>query len=97
MQQINQIMPVKNETKAKSKRMILTSFGINGKVKAHVTPREKEILQLISDGHNNKDVAEKLGLSEKTVANHTQNMRVRFGVTKIIPLIKIALKKGLIT
>ena len=57
MQQINQIMPVKNETKAKSKRMILTSFGINGKVKAHVTPREKEILQLISDGHNNRPLS----------------------------------------
>jgi DNA-binding NarL/FixJ family response regulator len=89
-------MPRKSTTSVKSKRIILTSVGVNGTVKAHVTPREKEILQLISDGDNNKDVAEKLGLSEKTVANHTQNMRLRFGVTKIIPLIKIALKKGII-
>ena len=85
------------EKKVKSKKLVLTTIGENGPKKGHVTNREREILQLISDGFNNKEIAEMLELSEKTVANHTQNLRMRFEVSKVIPLIKVALKKGIIS
>jgi DNA-binding NarL/FixJ family response regulator len=39
-----------------------------------LTDREREILGLIAQGHNNNDIARRLGLSLKTVANHVSNI-----------------------
>lgn len=61
-----------------------------------LSPRELQILQLVSDGLTVKEIGIKLSLSEKTVANHCQNMRAKFGVNKTTIVAKEALKKGLI-
>src|SRR5438876_2367875 len=39
-----------------------------------LTDREREVLGLIAQGHNNNDIARRLGLSLKTVANHVSNI-----------------------
>jgi len=43
-------------------------------LKKDLTPREIEILKLISNGYSNKEIAQKLFLSEKTVKNHVYNI-----------------------
>jgi DNA-binding NarL/FixJ family response regulator len=45
-----------------------------------LTPREREILQLISQGSNNKEIAQSLYISEKTVKNHITSILGRLGL-----------------
>ncbi|HLJ33034.1 MAG TPA: response regulator transcription factor [Ktedonobacteraceae bacterium] len=45
----------------------------------HLTTREREILQLISQGYRDRDVAEGLHISEKTVQKHVQNILSKLG------------------
>jgi len=40
----------------------------------NLTPREIEVLMLIADGKNNKEIADELFISEKTVKNHVSNI-----------------------
>ena len=45
-----------------------------------LTPREKEIFELLIDNHDTIEIAEKLGISEKTVRNHISNVMQKLGV-----------------
>jgi len=45
-----------------------------------LSTRERQILSLIVDGRSNLDIAERLGISEKTVRNHTSNLFDKLGV-----------------
>lgn len=45
-----------------------------------VTPREQEVLQLISEGASNREIAKALKISEKTVKNHVSNILNRVGL-----------------
>jgi DNA-binding NarL/FixJ family response regulator len=47
---------------------------------AELTPREREILQLISQGSSNKEIAQALYISEKTVKNHITSILGRLGL-----------------
>jgi DNA-binding NarL/FixJ family response regulator len=45
-----------------------------------LTPREREILQLIAQGANNKEIAQSLYISEKTVKNHITSLLSQLGL-----------------
>ena len=45
-----------------------------------LTPREREIFQLLIDNYNTKDIATYLNISEKTVRNHISNVMQKLGV-----------------
>lgn len=45
-----------------------------------LTPREKEIFTLLINNNSTKDIAVKLGISEKTVRNHISNVIQKLGV-----------------
>ena len=45
-----------------------------------LTPREREIFELLIDNYNTKDIAKKLRISEKTVRNHISNVMQKLGV-----------------
>jgi DNA-binding NarL/FixJ family response regulator len=45
-----------------------------------LTDRESEILQLMTDGYSNREIAEALELSEGTVKNHVSNILSKLGV-----------------
>jgi DNA-binding NarL/FixJ family response regulator len=45
-----------------------------------LTPREREVLELVIAGHANKQIARRLGISEKTVKGHLTNLFQRIGV-----------------
>ncbi len=54
-----------------------------------LTPREKEILELLLDALENRDIAQKLGISEQTVKNHVHNLYDKLDVSSRIQLIKV--------
>ncbi|MFT3677738.1 MAG: response regulator transcription factor [Chitinophagaceae bacterium] len=58
--------------------------------------REAEVLQLISDGLTNPQIAEKLFISLHTVDSHRKNLLTKFGVNNTASLIKMAAKNNLI-
>jgi DNA-binding NarL/FixJ family response regulator len=47
---------------------------------AELTPREQEILQLIAQGASNREIAQQLYISEKTVKNHITSLLSRLGL-----------------
>lgn len=47
---------------------------------AGLTPREQEVLQLIASGSSNREIAQKLYISEKTVKNHITNLLMGLGL-----------------
>lgn len=61
-----------------------------------LTDKEKEILELISEGLTSSDIAEKLYISEKTVETHRRNMMQKFDTNKITKLIKVAVENNII-
>jgi two-component system response regulator NreC len=61
-----------------------------------LTRREKEILQLIAEGKSNREIADKLFISLKTVDNHRMNLMRKLNIHKSIDLITFALRLGLI-
>jgi DNA-binding NarL/FixJ family response regulator len=58
--------------------------------------REREILQLVADGHGNQQIAQKLCLSVKTVEAHKAHIMRKLNVRGRTELIKYAIRKGLI-
>lgn len=62
-----------------------------------LTPREREILQLIAEGKSNKDVANLLNLSVYTVETHRGNIMEKLGLHTVPELILYAVRKGVIS
>jgi two-component system NarL family response regulator len=61
-----------------------------------LTPREMEVLKLIADGLSNKEIAEALVLSEKTVKNHINNIFSKLHVFDRSQAILYAIRRGLV-
>jgi two-component system, NarL family, response regulator NreC len=62
-----------------------------------LTPREREILQLIAEGKSNKDVANLLNLSVYTVESHRSNLMEKLNLKGVPELILYAVRKGIIS
>ncbi|WP_405604037.1 response regulator [Polaribacter sp. Asnod1-A03] len=65
--------------------------------KAKLTSREKEVLQLISEGNSSKEIGDILFLSSKTVDVHRNNIMKKIDLHSIPELTKYAIKQGLTT
>lgn len=63
----------------------------------HLTPRQLEVLRLIAKGHTNKEIAQKLGLSIKTVETHRTHLMARLKIHDVAGLVRYAIRIGLIT
>ncbi len=61
----------------------------------NLTSREREILQLIAEGHTNKEIARGLGLSLFTVNVHRRNFMRKLDLHKLADLIRYAIKEGI--
>ena len=61
-----------------------------------LTTREVEILKLLASGMANKQIAYKLGISEKTVRNHVSNMYEKLQIFDRAQAVLYAVRKGLI-
>lgn len=62
-----------------------------------LTPRQREVLQLIAEGRTSKEVAGLLGLSIKTVETHRAQMMQRLGVHDLPGLVRYAIREGLVS
>lgn len=63
---------------------------------AHLTDREIEIIRLIEKEYNNKQIAEELFISERTVETHRKNIFRKTGTNSVIGLVKYAYEHKLI-
>ncbi len=63
---------------------------------SNLTGREQEILRLLAEGFKVKDIAQMLGISQKTVENHRSNVMGKLGLHSAIDLIRYAARIGLI-
>ncbi len=60
--------------------------------KVHLTKRETEVLQLLSQGFSNADIGKKLFLSRRTIESHRNALYEKFGVKNVGILIKKAIQ-----
>jgi len=64
--------------------------------KIRLTSREEELLQLIAEGHVNKQIASQLEISIKTVEKHRQNLMEKLHIHEIAGLTRYAIAAGVI-
>jgi len=62
-----------------------------------LTPREREILQLVAEGKSNKDIAGVLHLSVYTVETHRANLMEKLNLKSVPELILYAVRKGVVS
>lgn len=61
-----------------------------------LTPREREILQLIAESHSTKEIASKLNISVKTAENHRTNLMKKLDLHDVASLTRFAIEFGII-
>ncbi len=61
-----------------------------------LTAREREVLVYIAEGNTNREIAEKLVISPKTVDRHRENIMRKLNLHNRVELVKYAIEKGLI-
>ena len=61
-----------------------------------ITPRQREILQLIAEGRSTKEIAARLDVSIKTVETHRALLMERLGIHDIAGLVRFAVRTGLV-
>jgi len=81
---------------AKLKRDAFNSGSQMKRRKPHLSSRETEVLQLISRGDPNKQIADVLGISIKTVEKHRQQVMDKLNIHDIAGLTKYAVCHGLV-
>jgi len=63
---------------------------------AVLTPRQREVLQLVAEGHSNKEIASRLQVALKTVETHRTELMERLGIHGVAGLVRYAIQVGLI-
>jgi DNA-binding NarL/FixJ family response regulator len=69
--------------------------GRGGRSRSPLSNREREIVALVAQGYRNREMAEKLFISEQTVKNHLHNVFDKLGVSDRLELALYAIHKGL--
>lgn len=68
----------------------------DGDLLAQLSPREKEILQLIAEEHTSSEIAELLVISEKTVEKHRARLMEKLSARNLAGLVRVAVKYRLV-
>lgn len=72
-----------------------SSGGGKNRERSPLSAREREIVALVAQGYKNKEMAEKMFISEQTVKNHLHNIFDKLGVSDRLELALYAIHKGL--
>jgi len=78
---------------------VLTEFvreNASGSELDRLTSRQREILQLLAEGKNTKEIAAELNLSVKTVETHRSQLMERLGIYNVAGLVRFAIRCGLV-
>jgi DNA-binding NarL/FixJ family response regulator len=62
-----------------------------------LTPRQRQILQMIAEGHATRQIAERLFLSVKTVETHRGQIMQRLDIYDVPGLVRFAIRNGLVS
>ena len=87
-------------TPAVSKQVVHNYLEQSGKKPGalqDLTPRQREVLQLIAEGHSTKDMAQRLNLSVKTIETHRTELMHRLGIHDVAGLVRYAIRTGIVT
>lgn len=60
-----------------------------------LTPRERDVVSLIAAGRSTREIAERLGISVKTVETHRQHIMAKLGCRKVTDIVLYAVRAGL--
>ncbi|WP_343586447.1 response regulator transcription factor [Herbaspirillum sp.] len=69
----------------------------NGAPVEVLTPRQREILQLIAEGNNTKEIAYQLNVSAKTIETHRAQLMERLDIRDVPGLVRYAIRTGIAT
>ncbi|NLF02901.1 MAG: response regulator transcription factor, partial [Anaerolineales bacterium] len=61
-----------------------------------LTTREQQIFRLLAEGHSNKEIADFLSISPKTVERHRANLMSKLDITSYRDLLKFAIELGIL-
>jgi DNA-binding NarL/FixJ family response regulator len=62
-----------------------------------LTPRQREVLQLVAEGHTSKEIARRLEISVRTAETHRTQLMETLDIHDVAGLVRYALRKGLIS
>lgn len=74
-----------------------TGYDPKGRSTSLLTPRQREILKLVAEGHSAKEIAVVLGISPRTVEFHKYQIMDAHGLSSSAELIHLAIKHGIVT
>ena len=72
------------------------SSRTKGRTIFHPTPREREVLRLVWGGLSNREIADRLGISSRTIEAHRASLMKKLRVANTAQLVRIAIEQGLI-
>jgi DNA-binding NarL/FixJ family response regulator len=70
--------------------------GRQDRLEDPLTPRELDVVKLIAEAHTNKQIADTLKVSEKTVESHRGNVLSKLGMRDRVELVRYAIRRGLV-
>jgi len=62
-----------------------------------LTPREREVIQLVAEGYTNRQIAVKLSISVKTVEKHRYNLMDKLNMSDVTALVRFAVSNGIVS
>jgi DNA-binding NarL/FixJ family response regulator len=79
-----------------AQQALIRDFLQRGDDPPELTPREQEVVKLIAEAHTNREIAEILHLSEKTVESHRGRVLQKLGMRDRVELVRYAIRNGLV-
>lgn len=94
---INEVLQGRNYLTPAVTRDVLARMGEGSPTPAaHLTPRQREVLRLITEGRRTKEIATILNVSTRTVETHKYEMMQVLGVQTTVDLVRYAIEHRLI-
>ena len=98
---INSVAQGKTYLSPSISRAVIDSYlervGLQSSPLEQLTPRQREILQLVAEGKNTKEIASLLGISVKTVEAHRLQLMARLDIHDVPGLVRYAIRCGLVS
>jgi len=81
---------------SRHQQSLMRTWLEDGTPNDELTPRELEVVKLIAEANTNRQIADALMLSEKTVESHRGNVLAKLGMRDRVELVRYAIRRGLV-